>query len=57
VLDGRLRLLLGDDNYILDPGEAAEFTTWTPHWFGAVDGPVDFILVVGPHGERSHLEH
>jgi transcriptional regulator with XRE-family HTH domain len=57
VLDGRLRLLLGDDTYILDPGEAAEFTTWTPHWFGAVDGPVDFILVVGPHGERSHLEH
>jgi transcriptional regulator with XRE-family HTH domain len=57
VLDGRLRLLLGDDTYILDPGEAAEFTTWTPHWFGAADGPVDFILVVGPHGERSHLEH
>lgn len=56
VLDGRLRLILGDDTYILDPGEAAEFTTWMPHWFGAVDGPVDFVLVVGPHGERSHLE-
>src|SRR5918992_2760007 len=57
VISGRLRLLLGEDNYLLDPGEAAEFTTWTPHWFGAVDGPADFILVVGPHGERTHLEH
>lgn len=56
VLDGRLRLLLGEDTYILEPGEAAEFTTWVPHWFGAIDGPVDFILVVGPQGERTHLE-
>lgn len=57
VLDGRLRLLLGDDDYVLGPGEAAEFTTWAPHWFGAVAGPADFILVVGPDGERTHLEH
>jgi len=32
VLDGRLRLVLGEDAYVLDPGEAAEFTTWTQHW-------------------------
>ena len=57
VLDGRLRLVLGEDAYVLNPGEAAEFTTWTPHWFGAVDGPVDFILVVGASGERTHLDH
>ena len=57
VLEGRLRLVLGEDTYVVEPGEAAEFTTWTPHWFGAVDGPVDVILVVGPHGERSHLDH
>ncbi|HZB79602.1 MAG TPA: XRE family transcriptional regulator [Actinomycetota bacterium] len=57
VISGRLRLLLGEDNHLLEPGEAAEFTTWTPHWFGAVDGPADFILVVGPQGERTHLEH
>lgn len=57
VLDGRLRLVLGEDTYVLNPGEAAEFTTWTPHWFGAVDGPVDFILVVGASGERTHLDH
>jgi transcriptional regulator with XRE-family HTH domain len=55
VLDGRLRLLLGPQDLIIAPGEAAEFTTLTPHWFGAVDGPVRFLLIVGPHGERIHL--
>jgi transcriptional regulator with XRE-family HTH domain len=55
VLDGRLRLLLGDESFVIEPGEAVEFTTWTPHWFGAVDGPVELILIVGPQGERLHL--
>jgi hypothetical protein len=26
-----------------------------PHWFGAVGGPVELILIVGPQGERPHL--
>jgi transcriptional regulator with XRE-family HTH domain len=56
VLDGRLRLLLGAESYVIEPGEAVEFTTWTPHWFGAVDGPVELIMIVGPQGERLHLE-
>lgn len=55
VLDGRLRLLLGDDDLTIEPGEVVEFSTWTPHWFGAVDGPVETIAILGPHGERSHL--
>ena len=55
VLDGRLRLLLGAEEYTIEPGEAVEFTTWTPHWFGAADGPVQLILIVGPQGERLHL--
>ncbi len=55
VLAGRLRLLLGEEAFTIEPGEAVEFTTWTPHWFGAVDGPVELILIVGPHGERLHL--
>jgi transcriptional regulator with XRE-family HTH domain len=55
VLDGRLRLLLGDQDHTIEPGEAVEFPTWTPHWFGAVDGPVELILIVGPQGERLHL--
>jgi transcriptional regulator with XRE-family HTH domain len=55
VLHGRLRLLLGEQDHTIEPGEAVEFTTWTPHWFGAVDGPVELILIVGPQGERLHL--
>jgi transcriptional regulator with XRE-family HTH domain len=55
VLDGRMRLLLGSDDHTIEAGEAVEFTTWTPHWFGAIDGPVELIMLVGPHGERLHL--
>ena len=55
VLDGRLRLVLGDEEFTIEPGEAVEFTTWTPHWFGAIDGPVELIAIFGAHGERVHL--
>ncbi len=55
VLRGRLRLVLGDQDFVLSPGEAAEFSTWTPHWMGAVDAPTDIIAIFGPHGERVHL--
>jgi transcriptional regulator with XRE-family HTH domain len=56
VLSGRLRLVLGDADHIIEPGEAAEFSTWTPHWFGAIHGPVELILIVGPQGERVHID-
>jgi len=55
VLKGRLRLILGEEDLTIEPGEAVEFTTWTPHWFGAVDGPVEVIMIIGPQGERVHL--
>lgn len=55
VLSGRLRLVLGDDDFLIGPGEAVEFSTWTPHWFGAVDGPAEAIILFGAHGERVHL--
>ena len=55
VLDGPLRLVLGEEDFTIAAGEAAEFTTWTPHWFGAIDGPVELIAIFGPHGERLHL--
>jgi transcriptional regulator with XRE-family HTH domain len=55
VLDGRLRLLLGEQDLVIEPGEAVEFSTWTPHWFGVVDGPVELLAILGPQGERLHL--
>jgi transcriptional regulator with XRE-family HTH domain len=56
VLNGSLRLVLGEHNLILEPGEAAEFDTRTPHWFGATgSGPVEFLSLVGRQGERAHI--
>jgi quercetin dioxygenase-like cupin family protein len=55
VISGRMRLVLGDDDLVLEPGEAAEFSTWTPHWMGAVDAPASAIAIFGPHGQRVHL--
>ncbi len=55
VLSGRLRLLLGDQDVVIEPGEAVDFSTLTPHWFGAVDGPVEVIAIFGPQGERVHV--
>jgi quercetin dioxygenase-like cupin family protein/DNA-binding XRE family transcriptional regulator len=56
VLNGTLRLVLGEHDLILEPGEAAEFDTRTPHWFGATgDGPVEFLSLIGKQGERAHV--
>lgn len=55
VLSGQVRLLLGDDELLLSAGEAAEFSTWTPHWMGAVGGPAEVLALMGPQGERVHL--
>ena len=55
VLSGHMRLMLGERDFTIRSGEAVEFSTWTPHWFGAVDGPVEAIALFGPHGEQLHL--
>ena len=56
ILNGRLRLVLGDRDLVLNPGEAAEFDTRVPHWFGAADAEsVEFLSLFGRQGERAHL--
>lgn len=55
VLSGNLRLVLGERDFVIKPGEAVEFSTWTPHWFGTVDGAVEAIMIFDVHGERLHL--
>lgn len=57
VLSGNLRLILGSRDDTIAPGEAVEFSTWTPHWFGAVDGPVELIGLFGPQGQQLHLHN
>ncbi|MGX1811558.1 helix-turn-helix domain-containing protein [Nocardia sp. NPDC055321] len=56
ILNGRLRLVLGDQDLIMSPGEAAEFDTRVPHWFGpAGEESVEFLSLFGKQGERAHL--
>jgi transcriptional regulator with XRE-family HTH domain len=57
VLNGRLRLRLGDQDLTLSPGEAAEFDTRVPHWFGPASErePVEFLSLFGREGQRAHL--
>jgi transcriptional regulator with XRE-family HTH domain len=56
VLAGRVRLLLADHDIALGPGEAAEFDTRVPHWFGpAGDEPVEILSLLGRQGERIHV--
>ncbi|MEU9390735.1 XRE family transcriptional regulator [Streptomyces sp. NPDC048324] len=56
VLSGRLRVVLGEHDVVLAAGEAAEFDTRVPHWFGSTgEGPVEFLSLFGPQGERMHV--
>ncbi|GAA4957324.1 helix-turn-helix domain-containing protein [Actinoplanes utahensis] len=56
VLSGRIRLLLGDHDLLLGPGEAAEFDTRLPHAIlNAGTTPAELINIFGPQGERVHV--
>jgi transcriptional regulator with XRE-family HTH domain len=56
VLSGRLRLVLGEHDLLLGPGEVAEFDTRTPHWFGNPGPePAEVLTLFGPQGERMHV--
>ena len=53
VLSGTMRLILGDRDLVLETGEAAEFDTQVPHWFGSAgDGPAEVLSIFGRPGER-----
>jgi len=56
VLSGEMRLILGEHDITMHPGEVAEFDTRLPHWFGPTgDEPVEILSVHGSHGERMHV--
>lgn len=56
VLSGRMRLILGDRDLVMGVGEAAEFDTQQPHWFGSTgDEPAEVLSIFGRAGERMHL--
>jgi transcriptional regulator with XRE-family HTH domain len=56
VLSGQMRLVLGDHDLVLGPGEVAEFDTQVPHWFGGTgDQPAEILSLFGRQGERMHV--
>ena len=56
VLSGRVRLVLGDQDFVLKEGEVAEFDTRVPHWFSNPGpGPTEVLCLYGPQGERMHV--
>ena len=55
VLSGTVRLQLGERTILVQPGDAAEFSTMVPHTIGAHDGPVEILTIFDHDGERAHL--
>ncbi|RXZ48610.1 XRE family transcriptional regulator [Agromyces fucosus] len=56
VLSGRVRLALGDDEIILEAGEAAEFDTRVPHGHvSASTEPAEILNLLSVQGERVHV--
>ena len=55
VIEGRVLLTLGERRIVVESGEAAEFSTMTPHAMAAIDQPAEVIMIFDRHGERAHL--
>jgi transcriptional regulator with XRE-family HTH domain len=56
VLSGKVRLILGNRDLTLGPGEVVEFDTRTPHWVGNPGpAPAEVLAIFGPQGERMHV--
>ncbi|MFI9235709.1 helix-turn-helix transcriptional regulator [Streptomyces cinnamoneus] len=54
VLAGELRLILGENELTLRPGEVAEFDTGEPHWFGPANtSSVEILHLFGPRGDQA----
>src|ERR1022692_127249 len=55
VLSGTIVLLLGERTILVEAGQAAEFSTMTPHAVGAHDGPAELLCIFDHDGQRTHL--
>lgn len=57
VLQGRVRLWLGERRLDVAAGEAAEFATMVPHAVTALDAPAELVMVFDREGQRAHVHH
>ena len=56
VLSGTARLQLGERVILVEAGQAARFSTMSPHAITAADGPVEIIVIFDRDGRRAHLD-
>jgi transcriptional regulator with XRE-family HTH domain len=56
VLSGTARLHLGDRVILVESGQAAQFSTMSPHAITAAGGPVEIIVIFDRDGRRAHLD-
>ncbi len=53
VLSGQVRFVLGDEDWVLGPGEVVEFETRVPHWFGSTgEAPAEILSIFTRPGEQ-----
>lgn len=57
VIEGQVRLHLGEREIVVATGEAAEFATMTPHAMSAVDGPAEIVMILDRDGQKAHVHH
>lgn len=55
VLTGVVRLRLGERTILVREGQAAEFSTMTPHVVEAYEDAVELLTIFDHEGERAHL--
>ncbi|MFK7919455.1 MAG: helix-turn-helix domain-containing protein [Ilumatobacter sp.] len=55
VTEGRVLLLLGDREMIVETGEAAEFATMTPHAVAAMGEAAELVMIFDRDGQRAHV--
>jgi transcriptional regulator with XRE-family HTH domain len=56
VLSGHLRLVVGDEDWVLGPGEVAQFSTQVPHWFGSTgEEAAEILSIFSRPGERMNV--
>ena len=56
VLSGTARLQLGERVILVEAGQAAQFSTMSPHAISADGDPVEVIVIFDRDGRRAHLD-
>jgi transcriptional regulator with XRE-family HTH domain len=56
VLSGTARLHLGERVILVEAGQAAQFSTMSPHAITAAEGQVEILVTFDRDGRRAHLD-